>query len=66
MTHERGFAHDMKNFLGIIIGFSDLLLGEMPADDPRRADLDEIRKAGESAFALLENWSAAAPGEDAK
>jgi signal transduction histidine kinase len=56
----------MKNFLGIIIGFSDLLLGEMPADDPRRADLNEIRKAGEGALALMEKGSAAAPGEDLK
>ena len=44
----------MKNMLGIIIGYSNLLLDDMPADDPRRADVDEIRKAGEAAVALLE------------
>ena len=50
MTDSRVFVHDMKNFLGIIIGFSNLLLDELPAEDPRRADLDEIRKAGEGAW----------------
>jgi signal transduction histidine kinase len=64
MSHK--FVHDMKNMLGIIIGYSSLLLDEMPADDPRRPDVDEIRKAGESALALLKDWSAAAPGEEMK
>jgi hypothetical protein len=56
----------MKNMLGIIIGYSNLLLDEMTADDPKRTDVDEIRKAGESAIALLVNWHAAAPGEELK
>lgn len=54
MNADRKFVHDMKNMLGIIIGYSNLLLDDMPADDPRRADVDEIRKAGEAAVALLE------------
>jgi two-component system, cell cycle sensor histidine kinase and response regulator CckA len=52
------FVHDMKNLIGIIIGYSNLLIDEIPADDPKRPDLDEIRKAGESAIALLNNWDA--------
>jgi signal transduction histidine kinase len=59
------FVHDMKNMLGIVIGYSNLLLDDMAADDPKRADLDEIRKAGENAVALLNNWSAASPDESA-
>jgi signal transduction histidine kinase len=51
---DRKFVHDMKNMLGIIIGYSSLLLDDMTADDPRRADVDEIRKAGEDAVALLD------------
>ena len=57
----RTFAHDMKNLLGIIIGYANLLLDEMPADDPRRADIDEIRKAGESALVLVEKTKEPAP-----
>ena len=64
MNADRKFVHDMKNVLGIVIGYSTLLLDESPADDPRRADLDEIRKAGEAAVALLERWSAPPAGED--
>lgn len=53
----------MKNMLGIIIGYSNLLLDDMAADDPRRADVDEIRKAGENAVTLLDTWDAAASQE---
>jgi hypothetical protein len=56
----------MKNMLGIVIGYSHLLLDEMPADDPRRGDLDEIRKAGEKALTLLDTWAGPPPGEDAQ
>ena len=63
MNADRKFVHDMKNMLGIIIGYSTLLLDDMPADDPRRADVDEIRKAGEAAVALLETRNA--PPENA-
>jgi hypothetical protein len=55
----------MKNMLGIVIGYSNLLLDDMAADDPKRADLDEIRKAGENAAALLNTWSASLPDESA-
>lgn len=51
----------MKNMLGIVIGYSNLLLDDMAADDPRRPDVDEIRKAGENAVALLGAWDAEAP-----
>lgn len=58
MNADRTFVHDMKNLMGIIVGYSNLLLDEMPVDDPKRADLDEIRKAGESAIVLLNDWNA--------
>ena len=58
MDADPKFVHDMKNLLGIIIGFSNLVLDEMPAEDPQRPDIDEIRKAGESAIALLIDWDA--------
>ena len=63
---DRAFVHDMKNYLGIVIGYSNLLLEELPPEDPRRTDIDEIRKAGEGAIALLEKWSAAVPGDEEK
>ena len=63
MNADRKFVHDMKNMLGIIIGYSNLLLDDMAADDPKRADVDEIRKAGENAVALLDAWRAAPPDD---
>ena len=66
MSADRKFVHDMKNMLGIVIGFSNLLLDEMTADDPRRADVDEIRKAGENALALLDQWQSAPSAEELK
>ena len=62
MNTDRKFVHDMKNMLGIVIGYSNLLLDDMPANDPRRPDVDEIRKAGEAAVALLEAWNAPPKG----
>jgi signal transduction histidine kinase len=63
MSEHRLFVHDMKNLLGIIIGYSALLLDEMTGDDSRRPDVDEIRKAGEGALALLEDWNKSARGD---
>ena len=50
---EDRVVHTFKNHLAIIIGFSDLLLSEMTADDPRRKDVLEINKAGRDALAEL-------------
>jgi len=47
-----GVAHDFNNLLTAINGFSDLLLMSIAKDDPRRAHLEEIRKAGGRAAAL--------------
>ena len=63
MSTDRKFVHDMKNMLGIVIGYSNLLFDEIPAGDPKRDDIDEIRKAGESALALLVSWADAPSGE---
>ena len=36
----------------------------MPASDPRRADVDEIRKAGNAALARLETLTSSTPQDD--
>jgi signal transduction histidine kinase len=45
--------HDLKNQLGIILGFADLLLDEMDPADPRRPDIQEISNAARKAMELL-------------
>ena len=47
-----GVAHDFNNVLTAIFGYADLLLDQFTADDPRRADVQEIRRAAERAAAL--------------
>ncbi|MDB4913531.1 MAG: multi-sensor hybrid histidine kinase, partial [Gemmatimonadetes bacterium] len=47
-----GIAHDFNNVLTVILGFSELRLMEMSADDPGRTDILEIKKAGSRAAGL--------------
>src|SRR5438874_2301315 len=47
-----GIAHDFNNLLTVITSYGDLLLEDLAPDDPRRDDVDQIRKAAEGAAAL--------------
>jgi len=47
-----GVAHDFNNLLNIILGFSDLLLEPMSAEDVSRKRVEQIRDAGLRAAAL--------------
>ncbi len=47
-----GVAHDFNNLLMTIKGCSELLLGGLDQSDPRREEVEEIRKAAERATAL--------------
>jgi PAS domain S-box-containing protein len=41
-----GVAHDFNNLLTVILGLSELLLADLGSDEPHRADIAEIQKAG--------------------
>ena len=47
-----GVAHDFNNLLGVIIGYSDIVEGRLKDDDPVRAKVAQIRKAGQGAARL--------------
>lgn len=47
-----GIAHDFNNLLTVITGYSDLVIRRMPATDPMRRNLDQIKKAGDRAASL--------------
>jgi signal transduction histidine kinase len=47
-----GVAHDFNNVLTAIFGYSDLLLDQFGRDDPRRADVEEIRRSAQRAATL--------------
>jgi signal transduction histidine kinase len=44
--------HELNNQLTIILGFSELLLETTPDDDPRHADVVEIRNAVQAALEI--------------
>jgi hypothetical protein len=54
------FVHDLKNHLGTIVGFTELVMASLPNDDPRVADLVEVRRAANDALELCRK---AGPGQ---
>ena len=56
-TPDEPLLHQFKNHLSVVVGFCDLLLRELPEDDPKRTDILEIRKAGHAAIALIPELS---------
>ena len=50
VAHLAGsIAHDLNNALTLILGYSDVLLGDMPDGSRSRAATEQIRSAGEAA-----------------
>jgi two-component system, cell cycle sensor histidine kinase and response regulator CckA len=47
-----GISHDFNNLLGVIIGYSDLLLASPTRDDVAQHRIEEIKKAGQRAASL--------------
>jgi PAS domain S-box-containing protein len=49
-----GVAHDFNNLLTTVLGYSELLLADLPPDDLRRSAIEEIKKSGTRAAALTQ------------
>ncbi len=49
-----GVAHDFNNLLTAILGYSSLVLDQLDPGHPARADVEEMRRAGESAASLTQ------------
>jgi hypothetical protein len=47
-----GIAHDFNNLLGVINGYAEFILAELPADHPCRRDVASIEQAALQAAAL--------------
>jgi two-component system cell cycle sensor histidine kinase/response regulator CckA len=41
-----GVAHDFNNVLSVILSYAELITADLKSDDPLRADIEEIRRAG--------------------
>jgi len=49
-----GVAHDFNNLLSVVLSYTNLLVPTLAADDPRRAHLEEVKRAGERGAALTQ------------
>jgi two-component system cell cycle sensor histidine kinase/response regulator CckA len=47
-----GVAHDFNNLLTVIIGYTEILVSQMLTDDPQRAMLETVQRAGHGAASL--------------
>jgi PAS domain S-box-containing protein len=47
-----GISHDFNNLLLVIMGFTEMTLEDLPHDDERRENLEQVRLAAESARSL--------------
>lgn len=47
-----GIAHDFNNMLSVILGWTGLVLDDLPADSPMRVPLEEVLHAGQGAANL--------------
>ncbi|MCA0375329.1 MAG: HAMP domain-containing histidine kinase [Gemmatimonadetes bacterium] len=50
----RRVSHDLNNFSTVVRTYSELLLAELPAELPARADISEIQRAAEGMVAYLQ------------
>ena len=49
-----GIAHDFNNLLSVILSYSAFIIEDLSPADPMRADLEEVRRAGERAVELTQ------------
>jgi signal transduction histidine kinase/ActR/RegA family two-component response regulator len=47
-----GVSHDFNNMLSVVLSYTALILSDLKSDDPLRADIEEIQKAGQRAADL--------------
>ena len=54
-TLAGGVAHDLNNVLGVLVGYSELLLEKIPGDSPSRRYVANILKSGERGSAIIQD-----------
>ncbi|NLN60772.1 MAG: PAS domain S-box protein [Deltaproteobacteria bacterium] len=50
-----GVAHDLNNVLGVLVGYSELLLPGMPEGSPQRRQVQNILSAGQRGGAIVQD-----------
>ncbi|MHC1741599.1 MAG: transporter substrate-binding domain-containing protein [Syntrophobacteraceae bacterium] len=54
-TLAGGVAHDLNNLLGIVVGYSELLLDDLEDPSPTRSEAMQILKGGQRAAAIVQD-----------
>ena len=54
-TLAGGVAHDLNNILSGVVSYPELLLMDMPSDNPYHKPLSTIKKSGEKAAAIVQD-----------
>ena len=49
-----GVAHEVNNMMTVVLGFSDIVMRRLDAQDPAAADIQEVIKAGERAARITQ------------
>jgi signal transduction histidine kinase len=63
-TSNKHMAHGFSNVITAITGYTDLLLEQLPADDPRQRDVERIRDAADQAVKLTRELVRPGSGKD--
>lgn len=50
---DEEFEHTLRNQIAIVIGYCELLLGTLEANNPAREDIAEMEKAARTAMTML-------------
>jgi len=54
-TMAGGVAHDLNNILGVLVGYSELILLKMPEDSPLRGHITNILESGKKSAAIIQD-----------
>ena len=54
-TLAGGVAHDLNNVLGVLVGYSELLLMEIPEGNPLRSHVSNILQSGQRGAAIIQD-----------
>ena len=54
-TMAGGIAHELNNVLGILMGYTELMLVKMPDNDPLKKHADGIMKSSDKAAAIIQD-----------
>jgi PAS domain S-box-containing protein len=54
-TMAGGVAHDLNNVLGVLVGYSELLLMEIPEESPLRKHVGNILRASQRSAAIIQD-----------